>query len=262
MKRTPDSNRAEQKTQESPTEDEDFESQEDSIDYTAMDMTFEISDIFSLCKERCNPRFLSTMTFMILRHFNISFREADTFLSLIGAMTAKTCEKWVQTFLRDFDDFLDEGRGGKQKDSFYDLYPDLEIEAQGFVVAACSQKSSSFTIIDLAKFIDQRFYEIHGSSKTGDGLVRSVEACRLDLRRWGASYKANSSRPYFEGHERIDVVAHRNDFIKYFLDRQSEYYTITHDERPKWVIPSAPRPTILICRWKHQRFFAKRRLLS
>ena len=62
-------------------------------------MIFEISDIFSLCKERCNSRFLSTMIYMTLKYFNVSFRDANTFLSSIDAMTVKTCHKWTQTFL-------------------------------------------------------------------------------------------------------------------------------------------------------------------
>ena len=78
---------------------------------------------------------------------------------------------------------MNEGRGGKQKDSFYNVYPYLEIEAQGFVVSACSQKSSSFTVADLTNYIDARFYEINNLKKVGDGLIRSTEACRLDLRR-------------------------------------------------------------------------------
>ncbi|CAF1522282.1 unnamed protein product, partial [Didymodactylos carnosus] len=31
---------------------------------------------------------------------------------------------------------------------------------------------------------------------------RSVQSCRLDLRRWGASYVSNAQRPHYEGHER------------------------------------------------------------
>jgi hypothetical protein len=215
-----------QKPQQSSSEDEDFvDTKDDSINFTEKDMLFEISDVYSLCKEQCNPRFLSTMVYMILKHFDISFRHADAFLSSIGGMTAKTCHKWTETFLKDFGEFVNDGRGGKHKDGFYDVYPDLEIEAKAFVVAACSQKSNSFVVSDLANFVDKRFYEINNLVKTDNALIRSVESCRLDLRRWGARYKANSNRPYFEGHERADVVVHRKEFIKYFLARKHEYYS-------------------------------------
>ncbi|CAF4865241.1 unnamed protein product, partial [Rotaria sp. Silwood2] len=79
------------------------------------------------------------------------------FLSSIGAMTAKTCHKSNQTFFNDFDDFINDERGGKHQVSFHDMNPDLEIEAKTFMVCACSKKSNSFTILDLAKFIDTRF---------------------------------------------------------------------------------------------------------
>ncbi|CAF1138491.1 unnamed protein product, partial [Didymodactylos carnosus] len=36
-------------------------------------------------------------------------------------------------------------------------------------------------------------------------LIRSIESCRLDIRRWGERHEANSNRPYFEGHERADI---------------------------------------------------------
>ncbi|CAF1182559.1 unnamed protein product [Didymodactylos carnosus] len=84
-------------------------------------------------------------------------------------------------------------RGGKQTDSLYDTFPGIEADAKAFVVQACSQKS--------------------GDKETGDDLIRSERSCRLDLRRWGAKFEANSQRPYLEGHERDDVVKHRNEFI-------------------------------------------------
>ena len=122
-------------------------------------------------------------------------------------MTAKTCHKWIQTFLYDFDDFVNEERGGKQKYSFYDVYPVVEIEAQDFVVSACSPKYSSVTVADVPYYIDTHFYEINNLKRAGDGLIHSIETCRLDLRRRDANHNANSSRPYFEGHEHTDVVA-------------------------------------------------------
>ena len=112
-----------QKPQQSSEGEEFINSKKDSIDYTEKEMILEISDIFSLCKERCNPRFLSTMVYIILKHFKVSFHDADAFLSSIGAMIAKTCRKWTQTFLYDFDGFVNEGSGEKQKDSFYHVYP-------------------------------------------------------------------------------------------------------------------------------------------
>ncbi|CAF1148224.1 unnamed protein product [Didymodactylos carnosus] len=57
---------------------------------------------------------------------------------------------------------------------------------------------------------------------------------------------SDSQRPYFEGHERDDVVKHRNEFIGYFLAHKDYYYTITDGEIPMWIIPIQNPHRILI----------------
>ena len=122
--------------------------------------------------------------------------------------------------------------------------------------------------MDLPKFIHEKFYETTNQIKgqlqfitfiriihlnitcflePGSPLIRSLSACQLDLRRWGAQFKNNSQRPYFEGHQRNDVVAHRQQFIHYFLDRKDSYYTVAEGEKPIWQFPSQKPPCILIC---------------
>ncbi|CAF4461439.1 unnamed protein product, partial [Didymodactylos carnosus] len=115
------------------------------------------------------------------------------------------------------------------------------------LVDGCSQKSSSFKAADLATSIDERYYTINNLKKSANNLIRSIENCRLDIRRWGGRHEANSNHSYFEGHERVDVITHRKEFIQHFLSRKAEYYTITNDESPKWIIPTTPHRTILIC---------------
>ncbi|CAF1250957.1 unnamed protein product, partial [Didymodactylos carnosus] len=188
------------------------------------------------------------MIYMILRHLTLSWRDTDQFLSSFGTIGILTCHKWAKTFLcEDFNDSVSENRGGKHTDGFYDVFPQLEIQGRAFVVDVCAQKSSSFKAADLATFIDERYYKINNLKKSANNLIRSIESCRLDVRRWGGRHEANSNRPYFEGHERADIIAHRKEFIQHFLSRKAEYYTITNDESPKWVIRTTPRRTILIC---------------
>ncbi len=82
----------------------------------------------------------------------------------------------------------------------------------------------------MAQFIDEKYYELKGIKKPiGDDLIRSERICRLNLRRRGAKFETNSQRPYFEGHEKDDVVKHRNEFIGYFLAYKGFYYRITDD---------------------------------
>ncbi|CAF4611883.1 unnamed protein product, partial [Rotaria sp. Silwood2] len=177
------------------------------------------------------------------------WRDIDTLLHQIGGNRCEAAHKWADRFVEgDFDALEDDRRGGKHSDGFYDLFPELETEAKAFVIESCSRKSSDFSTVDLAKYLDKRFYEITQTSKINDALVRSVESCRIDLRRWGATFKPNSQRPYFIGHERQDVVKHRAEFVSYFLTRKDRYYTVSDGEQPMWNIPTG-KPCILICKY-------------
>jgi hypothetical protein len=91
------------------------------------------------------------------------------------------------------------------------------------------------------------FYELNNLKKVDQGLVRSAESCRLDLRRFGSKLTANAGRPYFLGHEREDVLKHRERFVKYSTEQEAHFYTITNDTVPQWKIPTAP-PTTLLCK--------------
>ncbi|CAF4610928.1 unnamed protein product [Rotaria sp. Silwood2] len=108
-------------------------------------------------------------------------------------MTAKTSHKWATVFIKgDYEEFSNDLRGGKQRDSFYDTFPESEADARAFVVQACSQKSARFKAADLAQFIDTKYYELTEIQKQiGDDLIRSERSCRLDLRKWGAKFEAN-----------------------------------------------------------------------
>ncbi|CAF1680153.1 unnamed protein product [Adineta ricciae] len=128
-------------------------------------------------------------------------------------MTAETSHKWASMFLdSDHTEFIRDSRGGKHSDSFYDTYPEIEADAKAFVADKCSQKSGEFKAIDLARFINKQYCDLNDiDEQANDGYIRSERSSQLDLRRWGAKFEANAQRPYFEGHERDDVVKHRND---------------------------------------------------
>ena len=143
--------------------------------------------------------------------------------------------------------FLNDGRGGKYTDSFYDVFPELETEGRAFAIGDCSQRAATFTASDLAHFIDTRFYELTQTIKTNNQLVRSEKSCRLDLHRWGVKFEANSQRPSFEGHERVDVATYRQEFVSYFLNRTGHYYTISEGDQPNCQF-ATQKPCVLICK--------------
>ncbi|CAF1582223.1 unnamed protein product, partial [Rotaria sordida] len=85
----------------------------------------------------------------------------------------------------------------------------------------------------LARFIDRRFYEITKLQKPDNDFIRSVQTCRLYLRKWGVRFEADTGRPYYLGHERDDVVKHRQEFIKYSVEHEKNFYAVTNDTNPK-----------------------------
>ncbi|CAF2065639.1 unnamed protein product, partial [Rotaria magnacalcarata] len=158
-------------------------------------------ELFELCKSKCAIKYLSFLLYMTLRKFSVSWRHSDIFLKEIGAMAAESAHKWAEVFISgDLDEFDCENRGGKHSVEFNDFFPELEEAAKQYTLEKCSEKAASFAADDLAKFIDLKFYETTNLIKEpGSPLIRSLPACQLDLRRWGARFSKNSQRPYFEG---------------------------------------------------------------
>ena len=104
----------------------------------------------------------------------------------IGAVRCATVNKWAEVFIDgDFDMFPKDQRGGKRGDSFYDVFPEIEIDAKLFVANACSKKSANFTSIDLARHTNILYCKLTNTTKYQNELVRSERMCRIALRRWG-----------------------------------------------------------------------------
>ena len=223
----------EKKQDESSTDDEEQYDvdQYKTFDFTNKEMLHHISDIYSLCKETCNPKYLSVLLYMSCRHVGFSWRQTDDFLKNIGAMSIVSSHYHSQTFLNeDLSYFKLDGRGGKRGSDFWDEHSKLEIMARQFAVEGCNRKSANFTVQELAKYVDEKFYELTGLTKLDDHFVRTIESYRLDLRKWGIRYGTNKTLPYFLGHERLDVVEHRERFIKCFLSGEDSYYRISEEE--------------------------------
>lgn len=165
----------------------------------------DIAELFQLCLEKTDLRRLSVLMLTTLKFLNVSWREIDSLLKNIGALSHETSNKWAHIFkYGDFDEFCAEHRGGKRADGFYDVFPEIEGNAKAFAISSCSRKSSDFTVKDLAVFINDQYRAMNMcENDENDCLVRSLASCRLDLRAWGARFEANSQRPYFEGHERL-----------------------------------------------------------
>ena len=99
----------------------------------------DIGDLAEMCKTKCDTKYLSTLLYMSLRFFNITWEDADDYLKNIGLMSSQTSHKWATVFIRgDYEEFSNDLRGDKRTDSFYDTFPEIEVDARAFVVQVCS----------------------------------------------------------------------------------------------------------------------------
>lgn len=258
------------------SDEESFKVSSQSSEYDRDELTLheelniaDIGDLFEMVKSETTVRSLSVLMYLSLTHFGVTWRNADLFLKEIGALSAETCHKWGKVFIeKDLDDFLEEKRGGKHGEIFFDTFPELENTAKLFALEGCQRKSSSFTSLELAHYVDKQYYELTGEvrkhatflllhlrsllpfsifkTKTMSQMIRSERACRLDLRRWGCKFDKNTAKPYWAGHERTDVVQVRKLFVQTFLHTKERYYRITEGEDPQWIIPK-DNPAILLC---------------
>ena len=165
----------------SPTVSIDSSSETDLSDSIPVE---DIATMFEICLGCLNYRNLRVLLYMTLKFFRIDWRSTDAFLSDIKAMQCISTHSWSKLFVDgDLEEFMRDECGGKDLDSFYDVFPDVEIEAKAFVSDVCSRKAADFTIAKLATFINDRFCEITSMDKSEDLLIRSITSCRLDLIR-------------------------------------------------------------------------------
>ena len=126
----------------------------------------DIADLFEIVKSQTSLRSLSVLIYLSLTHFGVSWRKADLFLKQIGSLSAETCNKWSKVFIeQDLDDFLEDNRGGKRGQSFYDTFPELKNAAKLHALEGCKRKSASLTAMELAEYLDKQYYELTGEVK-------------------------------------------------------------------------------------------------
>jgi hypothetical protein len=123
----------------------------------------DIGDLFEIIRQETSLRSLSVLLHLSLMYFGIPWRKIDSFLKDIGGLSAETCNKWSTSLIeQDLEGFLEDNRGGKHGEGFFDIYPELENLAKLYAVEACKRKSASFTCSELAEYLDDQYYELTG----------------------------------------------------------------------------------------------------
>jgi hypothetical protein len=105
----------------------------------------------------------------------------------IDCLKVETAKKQIKYFIKfGYEQFTFDGRGGYQEDTFYDVFPYIEMEAKTFVASETSKIESTFKIADLAVFVSKLYYEQELGIEFDEGFyVRSETSSRYDLERWG-----------------------------------------------------------------------------
>jgi hypothetical protein len=123
----------------------------------------DIGNLFEIIKQDTSLRSLSVLLHLSLMYFGIPWRKIDSFLKDIGGLSAQSCNKWSRILIEeDLEEFLEDNRGGKHSESFFDIYPELESLAKLYAVEACKRKAASFTCSELAEYLDDQYYEVTG----------------------------------------------------------------------------------------------------
>lgn len=199
-----------------------------------------VSDIIDILIDSCakwtsiNNRILSVIMYLTMRLCNLQYDESRNILERLKLLNIKCCHSWLKTIIEEDDlcVLLRDNRGTYKRELFYELYPELETQAKSYALENASQKKCSFVVKDLAFFINKQFYFLYGDTfnQVEDKLIRSEQSCRVDLKKWGAKWDKNKNRPYFEGHEREDVVTKRKEFVDYFINHKDKHYYPHKDE--------------------------------
>ena len=119
----------------------------------------------------------------------------------------------------------------------------MEVEIKCFVEEETRKPDCSFTISKLAHHVNKEYCELTKTKQAEDVFIRSETILRLDLKSCGYKNCKNTKRPYFEGHERQDVINVRKEVVDYFIDLEEHYYRFNEDN--KWSLPTE-KPCILI----------------
>ena len=104
--------------------------------------------------------------YLTIRLCKIQYEEARLILLKLNLLSIQTCHSWLKTII-DEDALcviLRDDRGKYKREIFYELYPELELQAKSFAMENASQKKSSIIVKDLAVFVNKQSYFLYDDS--------------------------------------------------------------------------------------------------
>ena len=96
------------------------------------------------------------------------------------------------------------------------------------------------------EFLDEATEEpLADQNNSSETIGIKKEAARLWLHKLGLSWRSAKKTVYFDGHERDDVVAYRQQFVQEFLDLEARFVRWTEDgEMHIPTLPAGQRPIV------------------
>jgi hypothetical protein len=120
-----------------------------------------------------------------------------------------------------------ENRGRYHRADVFDIYPELKEDIREYTIEQVSKKNSIFTLDGLMRYSIDRL-KFYNSTITSNLHLNSKILDKV-LTPWGFFWGKNKARPYFSGHELVDVVKYRKTFVDYFFNNQNSYYIHVKD---------------------------------
>ena len=207
-------------------------------------------------KPHIAKRLISTFAFCLLRMNNIKYKKTSEILESIGCCEISVASNWANKLRCNSDKplLLIEENRKYHGDDFYQIYPEIKAEAMNFARKRMKEKAANFKARDLSKFINSAYTNLTNEIIEEGVFLRSERSCRRDLLKWGTKFEFNKKRPYFEGHERPDVLEYRKKFIESFDIKIKDFgYIQKRDENNKTFLEKSivrledQKKTVLIC---------------
>ena len=121
-----------------------------------------------------NDRVLSTVIYSLLRHFGVKYKTCLENLKELDLFSSSKVHVYsIKLQNTEFDFLYSDGRSSNHTDGFYENFPELKHDALVFEISKCQEKSSSFSALDLSKFLNEKYTELTGDIIEPGQFIRS-----------------------------------------------------------------------------------------
>lgn len=111
-------------------------------------------------------RVFSCFVYVFLRYLELPFAKCKELLKQLDLLSGFTCHQWTLKTIENDDPcaLIEDDRGVQEYNIFYEHFPELEVEAKAFLLSAGERRNCSFTVLEFAQFVDERFRELYVES--------------------------------------------------------------------------------------------------